>query len=221
MSWAEVKKINSDLSVPLNEKQDDMLRHLRTYLPVDLPSTPGPKAFKSGDFLTGYFGHTTAAELISGTDLASAIGLSAGTAMNSTDGWLKWSKNGRLLYTARKPQRKEISWDHIDWAGAVFGSKRVTIKGNLYKVRLLTIEEWDDIIVGTHESSSVGWESYSNAGLGITGDGSYCWCQDIFVQGGNSLRATRGNSSAVYLFGHSPNNATAIYGWRPCLELLS
>jgi len=83
---------------------------------------------------TGYYGETTTAELITGSDLAASIGLIEGTSINDTAGWLKFQSHGKVLYIAKKPQRHTVSWDQIYWRSAVYGDRTIRIGNDLYKV---------------------------------------------------------------------------------------
>ena len=98
---------------------------------------PGPATLIAGNMQAGFFGEVSASELISGTDLASLVGISQGTSQNSTAGWLKFAWQGKILFVAKKTFRHSISWDHINSANAVYGSKSVVIDGLSYKIRLL------------------------------------------------------------------------------------
>jgi hypothetical protein len=98
---------------------------------------PGPATLIAGDMQAGFFGEVSASELISGTDLASLVGISQGTSQNSTVGWLKFAWQGKILFVAKKAFRNSISWDHINSANAVYGDKSVVIDGLSYKIRLL------------------------------------------------------------------------------------
>ena len=86
-----------------------------------------------------FVGEVPASEFITGVELATAIGLTAGTPMADA-GWLhfKDTVDGRTKYISKKPLRSHISWDHIHSRGAVFGTRTVVIKGDTYKVRLLS-----------------------------------------------------------------------------------
>lgn len=197
----------------------------------DYANTPGPTTFKAGGVMFGgYLGFTTATELISGTELASAIGLSAGTAQYSTDGWLKWMKAGKLMYVARKPQRHTISWDNINAVGAVFGTKTVVIQGKTYKVRLLTGGdaspasgaggEWNEIIYGVHKDQEPNWDNYTDADIVVTsGDGRYSWCQETSASN-SSDRVHRGYSSVTDFRTAPSSTVDGRFGWRPVLELV-
>ena len=78
-----------------------------------------------------------AGDFITGDQLATQVGLTAGTAFNSDAGWLKFSLDYKTLYVAKRPFRRSVSWDQINARGAVFGDTQVEINGKLYKVRLL------------------------------------------------------------------------------------
>lgn len=56
---------------------------------------------------------------------------------HSNEPWLHFILDGVELYVAKKPYRYNLSWDHIDAVGAVYGSKTVVINDKTYKVRLL------------------------------------------------------------------------------------
>ena len=85
-----------------------------------------------------FVGEVTASEFITGTALASQIGITQGTVIPDA-GWLKFDDtvDGKTKYISKKPLRSHISWDALNAVGAVFGSKTVVIKGSTYKVRLL------------------------------------------------------------------------------------
>jgi len=103
-----------------------------------MPNLPGPTTFIGGNATLGFYGEVSTAELITGDALASAIGLSAGWSQFSTEPWLKYSYNGQVRYVAKKPYRYNLSWEHINSCGAVFGSKTVTIAGKTYRVELMS-----------------------------------------------------------------------------------
>jgi len=105
--------------------------------PDDTTDAPGSKILIDGDMQAGFFGEVSASELISGTDLASLVGISQGTSQHSTAGWLKFAWQGKILFVAKKTFRNSISWDHINGANAVYGGKTVEIDGLSYKIRLL------------------------------------------------------------------------------------
>jgi len=90
----------------------------------------------AGTYEHGYYGEVLASEFITGNQLATRIGLTAGTAFNSDAGWLKFALDYKTLYVAKRPFRYNLSWDQINAASIVYG-KDIEINGKLYKVRLL------------------------------------------------------------------------------------
>ena len=66
-----------------------------------------------------------ASDMITGADLASALGITQGTLINSETPWIRfdsrYTPNGKTLYVPLKPIRYSISWDNIYLAGAVYG----------------------------------------------------------------------------------------------------
>ena len=105
----------------------------------------------------GYYGFNK--NLLSGTSLAATIGLTAGTAINSNEGWLKYSYLGKICYIAKKPLRYNLSWADVYRAGAVYGTDtngtfppttgnrlqnaRVTLNGKVFHVMLPRIKDAD------------------------------------------------------------------------------
>lgn len=221
----------SRIYVATEQKQDEILTKLEMIAPADPFNTPGPKTLIAGTLQLGYFGHTPASELITGTALASAIGLSAGTAQHSDDGWLKWIKGGKLMYVARKPQRYAISWDAINARGAVFGTAMVTIGNMVFSVRLLTGGnanpaahgggEWNEIMYGVHKDMQPNWENYTDSDIVVgDGNGRYSWCQETSASNA-SLRVGRGDSSVANFYVNNYSSYVSdSSGWRPVLELL-
>jgi hypothetical protein len=89
-------------------------------------SGPGNKTLKAGDVNIGYFGAVTSAELFNGWEVSTAVSLTAGSAFNDTNTtWLKFVYNGKFLFIAKEPVRRQLAWDDIYKAGAVYG-----VKGN-------------------------------------------------------------------------------------------
>jgi hypothetical protein len=191
--------------------------------PDDYWGTPGPGYLVAGDMSEGYFGFVSVSQLISGTSLAQAIGLSSGTSQFSDAGWLKWAKNNKILFVAKKTLRHSASWNQIDSLGAVFGEKTVEIGGFTYKVRLLTGGkhpgggEWNVLMYGVHKDRSPNWDNFNDSDLQVgSGNGHRTWCQE--VQGG--LYTLRGGGGITGFIGSTPNSIDSINGWRPCLELV-
>ena len=92
---------------------------------------------------TGFFGEVPASVLFTGPQIASAIGLTAGTSQHDNEPWLKFfvgasancnRNNGvpYVLYIAKKPYRHTVSWDAIHARGAVYWGQGATVdKGGI------------------------------------------------------------------------------------------
>jgi hypothetical protein len=145
--------------------------------PHDLSGSPGSKFLIAGTMEEGFFGEVPASELITGDALASACGISAGTAQFSNEPWLKFAYQGKILFVAKKPFRYSLSWNAINAANAVYGDRTVTIGGLTYKVRLMRGankdpadayegsichgSEWNRLMLPIHENAPNNW-AYPN-----------------------------------------------------------
>lgn len=186
----------------------------------DFSSVHGSNTIVEGDSNYGFYGEVASTDLISGNDLASAIGLSAGTSQNSDAGWLKVVDGNKMLLIAKKTFRHSISWNNINAVDAVFG-RIVTIDGVKYILRLLSTTEWDRFMYPLHEDHPNGapaWAEYTNADLNVaTGDGRYTWTSTP----SSSSRVHRGYSGVSYSSNDYPSSAITASGWRPVLEFFA
>lgn len=210
-------------------------------------SGPGGKELIAGDSNAGYFGVATAAEFTTGDNLASLIGLTIGTSMNSTTDWLKFSYKGRVLYVAKKPLRVDLSWSDLHQKGAVFGTTIVAIKGRQYKVRLMKgsgTDPYRGVNGGSDDPFTVGSEyndlmyrvcsvnppsqslpdfvSFTPTDLGMYSSGGVQLCQDRSEPSGGVVPGVlcRGNGATDMATSHSPAESYASNrGWRPVLEV--
>lgn len=245
MSWAEVKKINSNLDTPLDEligtdadpaSESGSVHGKLKYIMENFPEihkdpyeTPGPQILSAGTMELGYFGHAVAGSLITGAALATAIGLSAGTLQNDDAGWEKFAVDGKILFVATKAVRSSVTWANLNTVGAVFGTATVNINGKTYKVRLLTGGttdpssggdggEWNILMYALHQDQAPPWARYIDADLGVgVGNGRYSWCQDT----SGTSRVVRGGNSISHFSTSSPTYVYASHGWRPVLEIVS
>ena len=96
-----------------------------------------PIGLIAGNMEAGFYGEVPASDFITGNALATAIGLTAGTAQNSNEPWLKFALDGKTLYVAKKSFRYNITRNEIESVGAITGTKTITINGDTYKVRVL------------------------------------------------------------------------------------
>jgi len=172
----------------------------------------------------GYFGIVSAAHLISGDALATALSLTAGTGQNSDAGWLKfWMDTGDVMYIAKKPIRHSISRADIAAVYAVDGTATVTIGGRNYDVWLIesgtggadviTDTEFYNYFYKTYDGT---WASYSlsELGCGAGDNGRYAWMSDY----DGFYYYLRGVLSRVRVTDNTSNSSD--YGWRPMLKLV-
>lgn len=89
---------------------------------VDFSSSPGNKTLLRGTSAAGFLGFVPASEFITGAALATALGISAGTLINSDTPWIKYIWKGKVCFTPLKPIRYSVTWDQIYNAGAVYAS---------------------------------------------------------------------------------------------------
>jgi hypothetical protein len=183
--------------------------------PPDYSGLPGASVPVAGTSTLGFFGEVASANLITGADLITALGITQGT--NIADaGWLKFARRDRILFVAKKAIRHSISWDTINAAGAVYGQAVITIGGVRYAVRLLSSAEWDDLIVKVHKDIGPWWD-YTDADLLVaSGDGRASWTSTP----SGSTRVSRGGTSVSYWDNYAPSLVSAIRGFRPVLEPL-
>lgn len=192
---------------------------------------------------TGFYGETTTTDLYTGAQISAATAITAGTLQFDTDPWLKFYWHGQVLYIAKKPYRHTISWDNINTANAVYGVNlgstgrtRLTKGSMQLDVKLLKGatkdpspasspgRQWDELIyrvAAEVPTDQVGanWGTYTSADLQITGNGGYCWMQEVY-QPNASSRVLRGNSSLSGFSRAVSSGAGADGGWRPCLALV-
>ena len=213
------------------------------------------KARGVGD--SAFLGEVPVSELITGDALASAIGLTAGTAQHSNEPWLHFVDpvDGLTKYVAKKPYRSHISWDHLNAVNVVYGSRTLEINGETYRIRLLKGVN-SDPYEGENGSDPVGaygsewnrllyplipdprykpatgisgeglvygaWANYTEADLvmvDVGGNGRSSWCQE--TQSTNAaIRILRGSDGVSPLSRTVAYVVSAVYGWRPVLELV-
>jgi hypothetical protein len=197
--------------------------------PDDYRGSPGGQILTHGNMTTGgYFGRYTG--IVTGNALASAVGMSIGTSqiyLNNNIDWVKFGYEGKILFIARKPIRRAISWNDLNNIGCVFGTKQVTFDGITYKCRLARIRNADpgttngrDITLLANVRQSI-WDNLTDADLyfGISGEdtGRFSLAQE--TSGANSLHCysftAPGGGSTV-----AKNDRGAWFGWRPVLEVV-
>lgn len=203
--------------------------------------------FKFGNVEQGYYGLVQPEDFISGSSLATAIGLTGGTVANNTEGWLKFSYYGKTLYIAKKPFRTNVTWADIYTAGAVYGNNSygrvysggasklqnttVVIGGKTYRVRLIksaatdptattvAASELGDLVKRINSSAGGIWPTFNSTELGFAGGpGSFTWLVETRTSNLNARLHCYGPT-----MGMTQDLATTrdtYYGWRPVLELI-
>lgn len=201
-----------------------------------------------------YYGEVSVDDLIRGDELAQRVKLNSGSPINSDENWLKISKgneNTQILYVAKKPYRYGIMWASDLYNLGITGdeaikpyqsydgisqTKYININGNKYRVRLLTNEEWDKIIIplaslnerdmnsGTNMfNAGENGEGFTEKELGVnykvSPSGTKNYVQDNDLNGSSSDVIVRGYKGIA----HSDTNSvgsinTTEVGWRPVLE---
>ena len=193
---------------------------------------------------TGYYGEVPSAQFYTGTQISTATGVTSGTLLNDTEGWLKFYWHGQVLFIAKKTYRYNLNWDSINSANAVYGvnlgstgKKTITHSGSStkYDVKLMKGaikdpspasgggRQWNELLyrvcTGT-ETGQVGanWAGFTlDTDLGInTSSGSHTWCQEVY-QPSTALRVYRGYGSLSYFDVNASSYTGAVGGWRPCL----
>jgi hypothetical protein len=114
---------------------------------------PGPQELVAGDMSAGYFGEVPASELYSGDRLAFELAVTEGVLQNSDAGWLKFARQGKVLFIAKQSFMHSVTWDHLYARGIVYGTnddgkaprgtpvnQRTVVEhgGNQFIVRLMT-----------------------------------------------------------------------------------
>lgn len=241
---------------------------------------PGPQTLIAGDMTAGFFGEVSADELFRGDELALMVGVTEGTAQNSTAGWLKFAHNNKIKYIAKQAFRHSISWDHLYSRGIVYGTDdsgvaprgtatnqltTVDKDGSQFAVRLLTGgnadpvdvsdsrfftddmaqldsgggSEWNRLMYRTHQAvptddgtdgmrqdrhggpqAGGNWASYTNADLGIDGNGRAGWCQETATDS-SAYRVFRGYDDVAHFYRYTASGPNSSFGWRPALELIT
>ena len=202
-----------------------------TPVPDDYRGAPGPLYLSHGDMGAGYFGRYTG--IYTGSQLSSAAGVSIGSGLfysSSNTEWLKFAFDGKILFLAQKPIRYALSWNDLNNAGCVYGTKQITKDGITYQCRLLRIRDGEPetgpgreqyLLQRVHESYYPHWDTLTNEELylGQPGDanGKFSLAQETMA----------GYSANCYAYDYAMGGSTvakndrgAWFGWRPVLEVV-
>lgn len=196
---------------------------------------PGPQSLAAGSLSLGWYGEVSAAELVSGTELAATVGLTSGVDFNSAAGWLKFAYLGKILFIAKRPFRHTFDLSSLAAADIEDGGRRVILGSHEFKIRLIEGgnanpavapgREWNDLIYRVHKDdpTNTRWANYTDTELGTVVDslGGITTCQETrnFAPWQNE-RLTRGGYPTPLTgdWAQLVGQSTYHYGWRPVLE---
>ncbi|VFU11660.1 hypothetical protein SCFA_130003 [anaerobic digester metagenome] len=199
--------------------------------PDDYRGAPGALLLTQGDINRGYFGRYTG--IYTGDQLASAAGITIGKGLfyaTSDIEWFKFAFEGKVIFLAQKPIRYAISWNDLNNAGCVYGTKEVTKDGITYRCRLLRIRNGEPetgpgreqyLLQRVHESYYPHWEMLTNEDLYLA--------QPVDTNGKFSLaqETQNGVSANCYAFDYAAGGSTVAkndrysgFSWRPVLEVV-
>lgn len=183
----------------------------------------------AGDTNAGFVAERSEAQFISATALATAVGLTEGTAVTAdTLSWLEFVIDNKPLFVARRGFRHSVSWDQLYNLGLVYDkdgtnskptyltavdqNKTVMVNGRLYRVRLMNIAEWTRLMIPmTQWAPSI----VSRMNIGNV-EGGARWMTDLY--GNPNNRAWRGWTS-ISTPGSNPSSTVAnTMSWSPVLE---
>lgn len=214
---------------------------------------PGPQTITKGDAQLGFFGEVSGTDFITYPDLATACGVTTGNAMNPTGGWIKVAYKGNVQFISKLSVRNNLSWGTMNTLGIVSAAqnKLITIKGKVYRVRLLNGSNVDPYPVNADDATggqyTIGTEynkimyglmsttvspadlegpalaAYGANELGMApfGNGTSILIKEL---GPGPVSMVRGNASGAIkgIYRYSaPANADTIRGWKPVLEYVS
>lgn len=115
------------------KKKSEGLKYYDTFTTIGATETIDGATYNEA----GYFGTVSANELFTGTELASAVGITQGIVQHDNIEWLKFYIDGKIIFRPMKAIRHSLSWDTINLAGCVDGSTILAKSGVNFKVRLI------------------------------------------------------------------------------------
>jgi hypothetical protein len=106
---------------------------------------------------TPFKGVVSAKNFITGSQLASQIGLTAGVSINSDAGWLHFVEdNGYNIYIAKKPLRAALTWPAINTAQT---GKEIIIGGKTFLVEFMTGMKANNL-AASNANGGGAWDRY-------------------------------------------------------------
>lgn len=237
-----------DVSIDVVSKTGSLLYYGQTTLARVQPKVPGPDTPLGESNGVSFYGEIAPSDFISGQWLADHFGITEGSAYNGDPAWLKFDYQGKTLFIPKKTIWRGISWKTLYDKGLIYGvdgpgdyppdegsvnqNQTVEIAGSLFRVRCMTVTQY--VSAGDYEpggefialfepllaGNALG-RTYSYDDLGMVDNHELFWGQQQMTYQGQSRYAAGGY--------HSNNNYTlrtlgfvytAVYYWRPVLELV-
>lgn len=191
-------------------------------LPSSFLTGPGPDTLLAGNKEAGYYGTFNTELLFDVSELSSLTDFQKGTYVSGiyTSGWLKFSYKGKILFISKGLMRR--SWDgnnisksYIDDRNLRTGGSSAPVvekDGFSYVVRMISAEEWSDLIYPVHidDPSDRNWDSFTNRELDIGNDSPTSLSNSV-------------NNNALHVRGDPTLTSTSAHiycSWRPVLELV-
>lgn len=159
-------------------------------------------------------------ELINYSDLASLVGLTAGTTINASAPWMKFNADGVNYFIPQKPVRTNLNWNNLNTVGLVFG-KVISIQGKNYLIRLMTGATTDPGNIPGGEWDKFMYElEFSDAELGLDStvnlQGRANYVKETHTNG-SQYCVNRGYTGKTGLSYSTKSIANSNAGWRPIL----
>ena len=195
---------------------------------------------------SAWIGEVSAAELITDSALASMLGLTTGTVINDSVGWINLLVDGKQLLIAKKCLRYNITASTIHAAKLILGDRTVTIGGKNYIIRCLSKNttadgpqsytndpafgygcEWNKIMYRLVNRTGVSgegipfgeWHQYAESDLGLTGNANGSRTLTIYSPSSGFSVYRAAGSVLGWSYG-TLSGAPAQTGWRPVLEAI-
>lgn len=213
------------------------------------PDGAGSTMLTAGDVQLGFYESLPVTSLVTGTELAALVGLTAGDPIAANDdvNWIKYSFEGKTRYVAQKPIRNNLSADELIAAGVADEvGKTVIIGDSTYRVTLMeganpVLTEYEGVGHDTNSTHNSEWNQVMYrlySGDDVTASEEpyenwltlsnaeldttyYCFTLGkVFGRPANTIIA-RGYGSVSHIASLLNESKVAANAWRPVLELVT
>lgn len=170
---------------------------------ADSSGAPGSRFIVEGNREAGFLGFVPAAELFTGTELATACGITAGTAINSDVSWIKYIYKGKIRFTPLRTFRHSIAWDAIYNAACVHGDGTIGMLPPMGRMGTdLTIDAADNSI------NTLNYKFLGDKSAGMDYADTVAAVGDTITLAGFSNSANNGTATVVSI----TNNKIVVSG---------